>query len=112
MSGYFEIKAAAQSQFMFNLKSGNHEVILTSQMYGTKQAAETGIASVKTNSPTDARYDRKTATDKSPYFVLTAANSQVVGNSQMYSSSSAMEAGIASVKATAPGAVTKDLTAA
>ena len=110
MSSYFEIKSAADAQFMFNLKAGNNEIILTSQTYASKQAAEIGIASVKTNSPDDARYDRRTAADKSPYFVLTAANAQVIGNSEMYSSVSAMEAGVASVKANGPGATTKDLT--
>lgn len=108
MAGYFEIKAAAQSQFMFNLKSGNSEVILTSQMYGTKQAAQTGIESVKANAATDARYEKKVATDKSPYFVLKGGNGEVIGTSEMYSSTSAMEAGIAAVKANAPGAAVKD----
>lgn len=109
MAGYFEIKAAAQSQFMFNLKSGNHEVILTSQTYSTKQSAQTGIESVKANAPTDARYERKVAADKSPYFVLKAGNGEVIGTSEMYSSASAMEAGITAVKAEAPGAAAKDL---
>lgn len=109
MAGYFEIKAAAQSQFMFNLKSGNNEVILTSQTYSTKQSAQTGIESVKANAPTDARYERKVAADKSPYFVLKAGNGEVIGASEMYSSTGAMESGIAAVKANAPGAAVKDL---
>ena len=110
MTSYFELKTAADAKFMFNLKAGNNEVILTSQTYASKQAAEVGIESVKTNSPVEARYERKTAADKSPYFVLTAANAQVIGSSEMYSSASAMEAGVASVKANGPGAITKDLT--
>ena len=110
MAGYFEIKTAANSQFMFNLKAGNHEVILTSQMYTSKQSAEGGIASVKTNSVIDAHYDRKVSSDKSPYFVLKAGNAEIIGKSEMYSSSSAMESGIASVKANAPTAEIKDLT--
>lgn len=109
MAGYFEIKAAAQSQFMFNLKSGNNEVILTSQTYSTKQSAQTGIESVKANAPTDARYERKVAADKSPYFVLKAGNGEVIGTSEMYSSTGAMESGITAVKVEAPGAAAKDL---
>jgi uncharacterized protein len=110
MTSYFEIKRAADAQFMFNLKAGNNEIILTSQTYASKQAAEIGIASVKANSKDDGRYDRRTAADKSPYFVLTAGNAQVIGNSEMYSSVFSMEAGVASVKANGPGAATKDLT--
>lgn len=110
MSSYFEIKSAAGGQFMFNLKAGNHEVVLTSESYATKQGAADGIDSVKTNSPSDSQYERKTAADSSPYFVLKAANGQTIGRSQMYSSASAMEAGIASVKSGAPTATVKDIT--
>lgn len=109
MASYFDLKAAAGGQFMFNLKAGNHEVILTSERYTTKQGAMGGIASVQKNAPSDDRYQRKVATDKSPYFVLTAANGETIGKSEMYSSASAMEGGIASVKANAPTASTKDL---
>lgn len=110
MAAYFELKASGP-QFMFNLKAGNHEVILTSERYASKQGALAGIESVKKNAPDDARYQRKTAKDGSPFFVLTAANGEPLGHSEMYSSAVAMEGGIASVKANAPGAPTKDLTA-
>ncbi len=109
MSGYFEIKAAAGAQFMFNLKAGNHEVILTSERYGTRAGAEDGIASVKVNAALDDRYQRKTSKDNAPYFVLVAANGQTIGKSEMYSSIKAMEGGISSVKSNAPGAPTKVL---
>ncbi len=112
MAGYFELKAAAGSQFMFNLKAGNHEVILTSERYSSKQGAENGIASVKKNAPIDGNYKRKTAKDSSPYFVLVAGNGEPIGKSEMYSSTSAMEGGIASVKSNAPTAAIKDLTGA
>jgi uncharacterized protein YegP (UPF0339 family) len=107
MAGYFELKPAAGTQFMFNLKAGNHETILTSERYASKAAAEGGIASVQKNAGVDERYQRKTAKDNSPYFVLVAGNGEVIGKSEMYASVSAMEAGIASVKANAPAATTK-----
>lgn len=107
MAGYFELKPAAGSQFMFNLKAANHEVILTSESYASKANAEGGIASVQKNAPADDRYQRKTAKDNSPYFVLVGGNGEVIGTSEMYASVSGMEAGIASVKANAPGATTK-----
>lgn len=110
MAGYFELKAAASGQFVFNLKAANHQVILTSEGYSTKAAAQNGIASVQANAADDARYQRKVAKDNSPYFVLTATNGQAIGRSEMYSSASAMENGIASVKTNAPSAAVKDLT--
>ena len=97
MAGYFVLKKSGD-QFMFNLKAGNHEVILTSERYVSKKNAEGGIASVRTNSGDDGRYERKTSKAGEPYFVLTAANSQTIGKSEMYSSTSAMEGGIASCK--------------
>ncbi len=97
MAAKFEIKASANEQFMFNLKAANGEVILTSETYKQKRSAEQGIASVKANAGDDSRFERKTAKDGSPYFVLKAANGEIIGKSEMYSSVAAMENGIASV---------------
>ena len=58
----------------------------------------------------DERYERKTSTKSEPYFNLKAANGQVIGHSEMYSSTSAMENGIASVKKNAPTATVVDRT--
>ena len=109
MAGYFECKTATNGQFMFNLKAGNHEVILTSELYTTKAACVAGIESVKKNAQVDGNFGRKVAKDDSHYFVLVAANHQTIGKSEMYSSTAAMEKGIASVKTNGPGASVKDL---
>ncbi len=106
--GKFEIKTDKSGQFRFNLKAGNGQVILSSEAYTTKAACENGIESVQTNSQDDNRYERKTAKDGSPYFNLKASNGQVIGASEMYSSTSAMENGIASIKSNAPGADIED----
>ena len=71
---------------------------------------EKGIASVKENAPKDERYERKTAKSGSPMFNLKAANGQVIGTSETYSSESARDNGIASVKTNAPAATTEDKT--
>ena len=94
MAGYFELKKSGATGYMFNLKAGNHEVILTSEIYSSKESAKNGIASVQTNSPKDDRYERKTAKDGSAFFVLTATNGQTIGKSEMYTSDAAMENGI------------------
>ena len=109
MSGYYELKRSGD-QYMFNLKAGNHEVILTNERYTTKTSAQDGSASVRQNSPTDEKYQRKTATDGSPYFTLTAANGQAIGRSDMYSGTAARDNGIAPVKANGPSTVVKDNT--
>ena len=111
MSAKFEISKSKNDKFLFNLKAGNGEVVLTSQMYEAKASAQEGVESVKVNAPLDERYERKTSAKSEPYFNLKAANGQIIGHSEMYSSASAMEGGIASVKKNAPTATTTDKTA-
>jgi uncharacterized protein YegP (UPF0339 family) len=95
---------------MFNLKAGNGEVILTSELYSEKSSATAGIESVKANAADDARYERKTSKNGQAYFVHKASNGQTIGKSEMYSSVSAMENGIQSVKKNGPGAGIDDNT--
>jgi uncharacterized protein YegP (UPF0339 family) len=111
MKARFELRRAANGKFMFNLKAANQEIILTSQLYESKENAEDGIASVKRNASVEGNYEEKTGTDGKPYFVLHAANKLVIGRSEMYSSKEAMAKGIASVKRNAPIAETVDLSA-
>ena len=108
MASAFVIKKGGTDKFHFNLRAGNNEIILTSETYEAKASAENGIESVRKNSQDDARFIRKTAKDESPYFVLTSTNGQVIGTSEMYSSTTAMERGIESVKANAPKAPVVD----
>ena len=110
MAGTFDLKQGGNGQFMFNLKAGNGEVILTSELYKQKQSAIAGIDSVKANAGDDTRYERKTAKNGQPFFVLTATNGQTIGKSEMYSSVSAMENGIQSVKNNGPAAEIEDNT--
>lgn len=110
MAGKFELKQGDSGKFSFNLKSGNGQVILTSQTYETKASALAGVESVRKNSADDGRFERKEAKDGSPFFVLTATNGQTIGKSQMYSGESSMENGIDSVKSNAPDAQLADTT--
>jgi uncharacterized protein len=108
MAGKFDLKRGGTDEFMFNLKAGNGEVILTSELYKQKQSAIAGIDSVKANAGDDTRYERKTAKNGQAFFVLTATNGQTIGKSEMYSSVSAMENGIESVKNNGPVAEVDD----
>ena len=102
--GKFVISQRKNGEYQFNLKAGNGQVILTSEGYTTLAACKNGIESVKKNSQEDARFERKEAKDGSPFFNLKATNGQVIGKSEMYSSKSACENGIESVKKNAPEA--------
>ena len=111
MAGKFELKKSKNDKYFFNLLAGNGQIILSSEMYEAKASAVNGMESVKKNSADDNRYERLMGKDGSPYFVLKAGNSQVIGQSQMYSSESARDGGIASCKTNGPTATVVDLTA-
>ena len=108
MAGKFELKVSSNGKHHFNLKAGNGQIILSSEMYESRSAAEGGIASVQKNAGDDGRYERKTSSNGKSFFNLKSSNGQVIGSSEMYESDSAMENGIESVKSNAPGAPTVD----
>ncbi|AMY65387.1 YegP family protein [Enterobacter asburiae] len=110
MSGWFELSKSSDGQFRFVLKAGNGETILTSELYTSKSAAENGIASVRTNSPLDERYEKKTASNGKYHFNLKAGNHQVIGSSQLYATEQSRDKGIASVKTNGSTQTVKDNT--
>ena len=67
-----------------------------------------GRLTVLDRSSKDAQYTRKQSIAKQPYFVLNSTNGETIGSSQMYTSSSAMESGIASVKENGATKTSKD----
>ena len=109
MAGKFELKVAKNGKYHFNLKASNGQIILSSEMYESKSAAENGIASVQKNAGDDSRYDRLSSKKGEPYFTLKAGNGQVIGKSEMYKSASSMENGIASVKKNGPDSRTVEV---
>lgn len=109
----FEIfKSENNDQFYFRLKAKNGQIILSSQGYSSKSAAQNGIESVKKNCADDAQYERKEAANGKVFFNLLATNKQIIGNSQMYANAASLEIGIQSVKNNAPDAEVIDTTAA
>jgi uncharacterized protein len=99
MASCYELTQSANGQYHFVLKAGNGEVILRSEQYESKGAAQAGIASVQKNCAVDANYERKESSTGQPYFNLKALNHQVIGTSQMYKNAANRDAGIEAVKA-------------
>ncbi|HEA20945.1 hypothetical protein LCGC14_1449400 [marine sediment metagenome] len=105
----FEIKKDKAGKLRFNLKAGNHQVILSSEAYNTMASCQNGIESVKKNSKDIKMFEIKTAKDGSLFFNLKATNGQVIGASEMYKSNSGMRNGIASVQKNATIAAISDI---
>jgi uncharacterized protein YegP (UPF0339 family) len=96
------VQKSRDGQYYFNLTAKNGEIILTSEMYTTKQNCLNGIASVKRHSPYDKYYNRKTAVNGQYYFTLQASNGEVIGMSEMYASVQGRDNGIGSVRVNGP----------
>lgn len=110
MSKRFEVFLGTNSQYYFRLKAANNEVILASEGYTTKANCLNGVQSVKAHAPHDVYYSKKVASNGQYFFTLSATNGQVVGVSEMYTTETARNNGIAAVKRDAPDALVVDLT--
>jgi uncharacterized protein len=104
MAGKFEIYKDKADEYRFRLKAGNGQTILASEGYSSKSGCTNGIDSVKSNAPTDARYERKQTASGKFMFTLKSTNGQVIGTSETYESEASTDNGIESVKTNAPEA--------
>lgn len=110
--GKFVIKQA-KSGLMFNLKAGNGEIILTSQIYADEKSCRNGIESIMKNAPEAGIEDQtvegfeelkhpkfEVYTDKAEdfRFRLKATNGQIIGTGQGYASKAGCLKGIESIK--------------
>lgn len=111
MAGKFVLKKTGKGKFVFRLQASNGLVILSSEVYESKGNALNGIESVRRNAGKDANFEILAAKNGKPYFVLKAANKEIIGQSEIYARSTNAKKGIASVKANARSAAFEDLTA-
>jgi len=105
----FQIFCSKDDQYYFRLLAENGEIVLASEGYTAKAGCENGVRSVKENSANQARFENKVTKNGRPYFVLKAANHEIIGVSETYSSEQNRDIGIASVMANAPIAPVEDL---
>jgi uncharacterized protein YegP (UPF0339 family) len=111
MTAKYELfRSPKNNQFYFRLKAPNGEVILQSEGYLQKGGAQNGIASCQQHSPFDRFYRKSSTGTGAPYFTLHAANNQIIGVSETYSSTQARDNGIESVKKNGSTNVLVDLT--
>jgi len=79
------------------LKAPNHEVILTSETYVSHDGAINGINSVRINGVIEEHFEKRISKADEPYFVLKAANGEIIGTSEMYNSAASCNNGIVAV---------------
>ena len=112
MAAKYVLKKSKNGQLFFNLLATNGQIILSSELYAAKAGALNGIESVRKNGVVPARFDKLNGKDGAPYFTLTASNGQVIGRSEMYTSTAGRDNGIASVMKNAADAMLDDQSAA
>ena len=110
--GKFVIKDT-KSGIKFDLKAGNGEVILSSEVYNSLASCKNGVASVQKNAPVAALEDQTVEgykTEKNPKFEvytdkkgefrfrLKARNGQIIGVSEGYKKMASCKNGIESVR--------------
>lgn len=107
--GRFQIMRDLRGEYRYRLLAANGEIILgDSEGHTYKAACEKSIASVKVNAPIDARFDRMQSAG-GYYFRLKAANGEIIGVSEIYTSARGRDMGIESVKRNAAVAPVTEL---
>lgn len=108
MDPCFELSKASDGQFRFALKGDHAQILLSSELYRSKESAQGGIAAVQKNCGADPHYEKKVATNGRFFFNLKAANNQVIGTSPMYGSEQDRDAALVAVKASGATALVRD----
>ncbi|MDP1662485.1 MAG: YegP family protein [Phycisphaerales bacterium] len=109
----FELKAAKDGQFYFNLVGAPPlALLLSSDKFATKEAAHHAIERVKTNAAIDERYEKKASNINRLFFVLTGDDQQVLATSGRFDSEADRDAAMHEIKSNAPGAAIKDMAGA
>lgn len=93
----FIIKETPTGLYRFDLVAGNGQILLTSELYTTKEACKKGLESVVQNVLNIGNFERKTSKNGKFYFNLKAENGEIIGTSELYESEAARENGIYSV---------------
>ena len=123
MAGKFVIKQT-ETGSKFDLKAGNSEVILSSQVYSSEAACKAGIESVRKNAAEAAVEDQTVegyTEEKHPKFEiyadkagefrfrLKARNGEIIGTGEGYKAKAGCKNGVESVIKTAPDAKVEEV---
>jgi uncharacterized protein YegP (UPF0339 family) len=116
MTGYYQFIEGHRGNFMFALRAGNHETILESGVYWSRQATLDAIVTARSCSQDQRHFVPREGADGSHYFELRDASGKLLGRSVGCSTRGGLAAGMASVRRNAPsttfrGLIRRDLDA-
>ena len=102
MNGYYQLIEGHEGGFMFSLRAGNHETILESRVYWSRQTALDAIEALRQASQNLNNFTRHERVDGCHFFEVRDGQSQMLARSPGCVSKSGLTAGIASVQRNAP----------
>ena len=94
----FETWKGEDARYYFHLRAANGQIVLQSQGYSSKSAAEKGTTAVKASGVDASNFDLSEGVNGQHYFRLLSANHQILGRSEMYVSKSGAIAGASTVR--------------
>jgi uncharacterized protein YegP (UPF0339 family) len=109
MNGYYQLIEGHDGGFMFSLRAGNHETILESRVYWSKQAALDAIESLRICSQHLNNFVKHESSEGLHFFEVRDSQSQLLARSPGCASKSGLTAGIASVQRNAPSTTFRGL---
>jgi uncharacterized protein len=100
----FIVFKSSESHYRFRLVADNGEPVIRSEGYTTRESCMEGIEAVRRFSQSTSSFMRRRSSNGQYYFFLRAANGEIIGDSELYTSSHNAERGIRAVMREAPAA--------
>lgn len=98
VSRFETFKSDNDGQFYWHLRAGNGEIVLQSEGYKELASAQKGADSVRANGTDASRFTVKAAAGGDHYFVLQAANGEIIGTSEIFKAKAGAEKSAARVR--------------
>ena len=89
-----DVSASTTGGYHFNMFAKNGEVVVASEHYTTEAAAYNGAFAVQTDGQDTAAYTVQRSSDGNFYFTVKAQNGQIVGTSQLYTTTATAQAAV------------------
>ena len=109
VGGYYQLIEADDGAFMYTLRAGNHETILTSRIYWSRGAALQAVQALRDASQMPERFQRQLTDGQVAWFCVLDSDGRWLARSESYSSRSGLNTGMASVQRNAPSQIFRGL---
>jgi uncharacterized protein len=109
VKGYFQLIEGHDGGFMFGLRAGNHETILESRLFWSRQAALDGVDQLRAAAADPERFVRCESEPGKYHFELRDTSGRMLARGPACASRASLNAGVASVQRNAPSTTFRGL---